>query len=116
MEKRRAGSTCPSTPWWRPVADNSGRPRLLFERFTTRARRSIFFARYEASALGTTQITAEELMLGILREDKFVAARVGLDALLAIRKELEQLAAPKGERVPTSVDMAVSHETRRALE
>jgi hypothetical protein len=88
----------------------------LFERFTTRARRSIFFARYEASALGTAQITAEELLLGILREDKFVAARVGLDALLAIRKELEQLAPPKGERVPTSVDMAVSHETRRALE
>jgi Clp amino terminal domain, pathogenicity island component len=88
----------------------------LFERFTTRARRSIFVARYEASALGTTQITAEELLLGVLREDKFVAARVGLDALLAIRKELEQLASPKGEHVPTSVDMAVSHETRRALE
>jgi hypothetical protein len=88
----------------------------LFERYTERARRAIFFARYEASALGTMQITAEELLLGILREDKFIAARVGLDALLAIRKELEQIAPPKGERVPTSVDMPLSHETRRALE
>jgi ATP-dependent Clp protease ATP-binding subunit ClpC len=88
----------------------------LFERFTTRAQRSVFFARYEASALGTMQVTAEELLLGILREDKFVAARVGLESLAAIREELEQLAPPKGERVPTSVDMAVSHETRRALE
>jgi ATP-dependent Clp protease ATP-binding subunit ClpA len=34
----------------------------------------------------------------------------------AIRKDLEQLAPPKGERVPMSVNMAVSHETRRALE
>ena len=68
----------------------------MFQRFSVRARRSIFFARYEASKLGTTEVTAEELLLGILREDKFVAARVGLDALAAIRKELEELAAPKG--------------------
>jgi len=88
----------------------------MFQRFSVRARRSIFFARYEASKLGTTEVTAEELLLGILREDKFVAARVGLDALAAIRKELEQLAPPKKERVPTSVDMPLSHETRRALE
>ncbi len=88
----------------------------MFERFTTRARRTIFFARYEASELGTVQVTAEELLLGILREDKFVAARLGLEALAAIRKDLEQLAPPKGERVPMSVNMAVSHETRRALE
>jgi ATP-dependent Clp protease ATP-binding subunit ClpC len=87
----------------------------MFQRFTEHARRSIFFARYEASALGTSQITTEELLLGILREDKTVASRLSAGAVEAIRKELEQLAPPKGERVPTSVDMPLTHETKRAL-
>jgi ATP-dependent Clp protease ATP-binding subunit ClpC len=39
-----------------------------------------------------------------------------LDALIAIRKELEQLAPQKGPHVPTSVDMPLSHETKRTLE
>jgi Clp amino terminal domain, pathogenicity island component len=91
----------------------------LFERYTERARRAIFFARYEASALGTMQITAEELLLGILREDKAIAMRLAAGAVESIRKELEQLAGPKRElstRVSTSVDMLVGLETRRALE
>jgi Clp amino terminal domain, pathogenicity island component len=88
----------------------------LFERYTERARRAIFFARYEASALGTMEITAEELLLGILREDKAIAGRLSPGAVESIRKELEQIAGPKGGRVSTSVDMPVGHETRRALE
>lgn len=90
----------------------------MFERYTERARRSIFFARYEASALFTSEITAEELLLGILREDKTLVARLGFDTLIAIRKELEQLALPQGEheRVPTSVDLPLSHESKRVLE
>jgi hypothetical protein len=87
----------------------------MFERFTEHARRSIFFARYEASTLGTLQITTEELLLGILREDKTVAMRLHAGAAEAIRKEVEQLAPPKGERVPTSVDMPLSHETKRSI-
>jgi hypothetical protein len=87
----------------------------LFERYTERARRSIFFARYEASLLGTMEITCEELLLGILREDKTVAIQLETGALEAIRKELEQLAPPKGERVPTSVDLQVGKQMREAL-
>jgi hypothetical protein len=87
----------------------------LFERYTERARRSIFFARYEASVFGTMEITAEELLLGILREDKTVAMRLKTGAVEAIRKQLEQLAPPKGERVSTSVDLPLSHESKRAL-
>ncbi len=88
----------------------------MFERYTERARRAIFFARYEASALGTHEITAEELLLGILREDKAIAMRLTAGAVESIRKELEQLAGPKRERVSTSVDMPVGDETKRALE
>ncbi len=87
----------------------------MFERYTERARRSIFFARYEASELGTSEITGEELLLGILREDKTVAIQLNPGAAEAIRKELEQLAPPKEERLPTSVDMPVGEEVQRAL-
>jgi len=40
----------------------------MFERYTEMARRSIFFARYEASAFGSEYIETEHLLLGILRE------------------------------------------------
>jgi hypothetical protein len=86
----------------------------LFERYTERARRSIFFARYESSRFGSQEIKAEELLLGILREDKTVAMRLGMGALEAIRNEVEQL-APKRESVSTSVDLPLSLESQRAL-
>jgi hypothetical protein len=88
----------------------------LFERYNERARRSIFFARYEASVLGTMEITGEELLLGILREDKTVAMRLGAGAAESIRKELERFAPPKEKRVPTSVELLLGEEVRRALE
>jgi ATP-dependent Clp protease ATP-binding subunit ClpC len=42
----------------------------MFERYTEKARRTIFFARYEASRFGSPYIEAEHLLLGLLREDK----------------------------------------------
>ena len=42
----------------------------MFERYTEKARRTIFFARYEASQFGSPVIDTEHLLLGLLREDK----------------------------------------------
>ena len=42
----------------------------MFERYTEKARRVIFFARYEASQFGAQAIEAEHILLGLLREDK----------------------------------------------
>jgi ATP-dependent Clp protease ATP-binding subunit ClpC len=86
----------------------------LFHRFTERARRSIFFARYEASQFGTSEITSDELLLGILREDQAVALLLGVGNLESIRKEIERL-RPNRERIPTSVDMPLSKECQRIL-
>ena len=36
----------------------------MFERYTERARRVLFFARYEASQLGSISIETEHLLLG----------------------------------------------------
>ena len=41
----------------------------MFERYTEKARRVIFFARYEASQFGSPYIETEHLLLGLLRED-----------------------------------------------
>jgi hypothetical protein len=86
----------------------------LFERFTEHARRSIFFARYEASMFGSTHISCEELLLGILREDKTLAMRVGVGAFESVRKEITVLTPPK-EKISTSVDLPLSHDAKRAL-
>jgi len=41
---------------------------IMFERYTEKARRTIFFARYEASQFGSPYIESEHVLLGLLRE------------------------------------------------
>src|SRR5262249_37788323 len=88
----------------------------VFERYNEKARRTIFFGRYEASVFGSPYIEAEHLLLGLLREDKALANRfLGSHAAVeSIRKQIEGHAAP-GEKVPTSVDLPLSHECKRVL-
>src|SRR5437660_11807959 len=65
---------------------------LMFERYTEKARRVIFFARYEASQFGAPAIEPEHLLLGLMREDKtltgrfFPRAQVSIES---IRMEIE---------------------------
>jgi len=42
----------------------------MFERYTDKARRTIFFARYEAVQYGSPYIETEHLLLGLVREAK----------------------------------------------
>lgn len=39
----------------------------MFDRYTEKARRTVFWARHEASELGALYIEAEHLLLGLLR-------------------------------------------------
>ena len=88
----------------------------MFERYTERARRVIFSARYEASNLGASSIETEHLLLGLLREDRELAAKFlpSVEATESIRKLIETR-KPVGDRVSTSVDMPLSEECKRAL-
>ena len=88
----------------------------MFERYTERARRTIFFARYEASQFGSPYIETEHLLLGLLHEDKTLLNRFlrSHAAVESIRKQIEGHTAP-GEKVPTSVDLPLSHECTRVL-
>jgi ATP-dependent Clp protease ATP-binding subunit ClpA len=89
----------------------------MFERYTEKARRVIFFARYEASQFGASQIEAEHILLGLMREDKNLTARFfkpPLASIEAIRKEIEGRATLR-ERISTSVDLPLSTEAKRVL-
>ncbi len=44
----------------------------MFERYTEKARRAIFFGRYEASQYGSHEIDTEHLLLGLVREARGV--------------------------------------------
>jgi ATP-dependent Clp protease ATP-binding subunit ClpC len=44
----------------------------MFERYTEKARRVIFFARYEASQYGWPQIESEHLLLGLVHEGRLL--------------------------------------------
>jgi len=86
----------------------------MFERFTEHARRMIFFARYEASSFGSEVIETEHLLLGILREDPDTRSRLGSEAIEQIRGSITDRAL-KRERTSTSVDIPLSHDSKRAL-
>ncbi len=89
----------------------------MFERYTERARRVIFFARYEASQLGSSSIETEHLLLGLIREGKGLTSRLfskGHLSIETIRKEIEGRAAYR-EKVSTSVDIPLSAESKRVL-
>src|SRR5256884_5322091 len=74
----------------------------MFERYTEKARRVIFFARYEASQFGSPSIDTEHLLLGILREDKCVAAEILHDRGLRLNVIREELSKTQAEKPSSS--------------
>ena len=90
----------------------------MFERYTERARRVLFFARYEASQLGSISIETEHLLLGLIREGKGLTSRIFARSHLSlenIRKEIEGRTVFR-EKVSTSVEIPFSTETKRVLQ
>ena len=88
----------------------------MFEHYTEEARRAVFFARWEAGALGAPAIAGEHLLLGLLRTDAGIEkALTGPAAAQRIRERIEQQYAG-GEKLPTSVDMPASDDCHRVFE
>jgi len=90
----------------------------MFEKFTEKAKRILFLARYEASQQGSKVIGTEHLLLGLLKEGEettrelFTRANVAMDLL---RVELER-ANPTREKLSTSVEIPFSEETKKVLQ
>ncbi len=87
----------------------------MFERYTEKARRVIFFARYEAAQFGAELIETEHLLLGLLREDKALSHRfLQGNKIETLRPEIEQHTAIR-EKGSTSIDLPLSDECKRVL-
>jgi ATP-dependent Clp protease ATP-binding subunit ClpC len=88
----------------------------MFDRYTEKARRVIFFARHEASQFGSPFIETEHLLLGVLQEDKTLANRFlrSHAAVESIRKQIEGHTTFR-EKGSTSVDLPLSDECKRVL-
>lgn len=89
----------------------------MFERYTEKARRVIFFARYEASQAGTPSIEPAHLLLAIIREAPQLMSRVSTNGSggNSIRQAIESRRAPTREKIATSVELPLSSETKRIL-
>jgi hypothetical protein len=89
----------------------------MFERYTERARRVLFFGRYEASQLGSHSIETEHLLLGLFREGKGLASKIFAQYHLSlenIRREIEGRTVFR-EKISTSVEIPFSPECKRVL-
>lgn len=88
----------------------------MFEMYTDKARRVIFFSRYEANVLGSPFVETEHLLLGVLREDKPLIRRLlgSQTAVESIRKQIEAQTTIR-EELMTSVDLPFSGECKRVL-
>jgi hypothetical protein len=78
----------------------------MFERYTEKARRSIFFARWEASRFGSPFIEPEHLVLGLTRCTDIIGE--------ALRADVEQRAI-KSTPTSASVDLPVSKALQQAM-
>lgn len=89
----------------------------MFERFTEKARRAIFFARYEASQFGRPYIEAEHLLLGVFREDRALVSQflASYSRLEVIRQAITER-GKSGVSISTSLDLPLSRESQHVLE
>jgi enamine deaminase RidA (YjgF/YER057c/UK114 family) len=90
----------------------------MFERYTERARRVLFFARYESSQLGSLAILPEHLLLGIIRDGKGPIGRIFSAAGLPRERLATHIQHAIGlpEKTPTGMEMPFADTTQRALQ
>ncbi len=90
----------------------------MFERYTERSRRVIFFARYEALQYGSQVIAPEHILLGLMREDKTLSARFfpfrHVLTVDSIRRDVEERIVLR-DRIPQSSELHLSAATKQIL-
>lgn len=89
--------------------------RAMFERYTEKARRTIFFARYEASQCGSEFITCEHLLLGLLREDQCLPRRLGPAGVQAVREYISEHSPTSKKSLSTTIDLPLNQTCKDVL-
>jgi|SRR6267142_4251875 len=89
----------------------------MFERYTEKARRVVFFGRYEASRYGSREIGPEHLLLGLLREHRKVFEILADSGGIARMEEQlrAQQSAGAAKQLSTQVDLPLSNAGKRML-
>ncbi len=90
----------------------------MFEKYNEKARRALFFARYEASKLGSKVIESEHILLGILREGEDVIT----GDLLPLQREAGATSAARSRAtgssssaISSSQELPLSEESKKIL-
>jgi ATP-dependent Clp protease ATP-binding subunit ClpC len=89
----------------------------MFEKYNEKARRALFFARYEASKLGSRVIESEHVLLGILREGEETVAELLKKAQVKpeeLRREIEGERVFV-ERISSTAELPLSEESKKVL-
>jgi ATP-dependent Clp protease ATP-binding subunit ClpC len=88
----------------------------MFERYTERARRALFFARWEVSQRGAAALGTEHLLLGVLRDAKGLVGRLVLpEHIDAIQIDLDER-SPRKAPVPTDIELPFADEMQRVFQ
>jgi ATP-dependent Clp protease ATP-binding subunit ClpC len=89
----------------------------MFERYNQRARRVLFFARYEASALGWKTIEPFHILLGLVREAPAVTRELLLEAADPLDDLVKEIKGHilTGPWLDTSIEIPFSESTKRVL-
>ncbi|HUP22288.1 MAG TPA: ATP-dependent Clp protease ATP-binding subunit [Thermoanaerobaculia bacterium] len=89
----------------------------MFEKYNEKARRALFFARYEASKLGSRVIESEHILLGILREGEDTITELLRRFRIKpedIRREIEGERVFV-ERISSTAELPLSEESKKIL-
>jgi hypothetical protein len=86
----------------------------MFEGYIESARRTIYFARYEAARLGATEISPEHILLGLLKDNRFTS-EVMPGAAVAETQEQILAYLPRLEKRSPPTDLSLSHESQQVL-
>ncbi len=89
----------------------------MFEKYNEKARRALFFARYEASKLGSKVIESEHILLGILREGEDIIKEIFSRFNVKpeeIRREIEGDRIFV-ERISSTAELPLSEESKKIL-
>ena len=89
----------------------------MFEKYNEKARRALFFARYEASKLGSRVIESEHILLGILREGEETVTEIFRRFDIRsedVRREIEGERVFV-ERISSTAELPLSEESKKIL-
>ncbi|MDH3522203.1 MAG: ATP-dependent Clp protease ATP-binding subunit [Acidobacteriota bacterium] len=89
----------------------------MFEKYNEKARRALFFARYEASKLGSRVIESEHILLGILREGEEAVGEI-LQRFEVLPEDLRREIEGERvfvERISSTAELPLSEESKKIL-